>query len=152
MALINCPGCGHRISDKAKACPKCGHSIQNIEIGNASPNSNRKEKTIGSLLCVFAVLCIIWGIGCVTNDRYVYCCEHYEEGISGQAESMAEANNFQSGFFKSSYETIATLYEDMAHDTLMEIWKFRIEAIALCGVGAVSLIIGIQKFKKGSDG
>jgi len=23
MAIINCPGCGQRVSDKAKACPHC---------------------------------------------------------------------------------------------------------------------------------
>lgn len=27
MALINCPQCGHRISDKATACPKCGYVV-----------------------------------------------------------------------------------------------------------------------------
>jgi hypothetical protein len=27
MALINCPECGARISDKALSCPNCGHPM-----------------------------------------------------------------------------------------------------------------------------
>lgn len=27
MALINCPECGGRVSDKAKACPHCGYAV-----------------------------------------------------------------------------------------------------------------------------
>ena len=32
MALINCPQCGHMISDKAKACPKCGYILKSEQI------------------------------------------------------------------------------------------------------------------------
>jgi len=28
MALINCPECNRRISDKAKSCPGCGYTLQ----------------------------------------------------------------------------------------------------------------------------
>ena len=28
MALIDCPECGARISEKAAACPKCGHPMK----------------------------------------------------------------------------------------------------------------------------
>ena len=27
MALITCPGCGNKVSDKAMYCPKCGRKI-----------------------------------------------------------------------------------------------------------------------------
>ena len=27
MALINCPECGHQVSDQAKTCPHCGIEI-----------------------------------------------------------------------------------------------------------------------------
>lgn len=29
MALINCPQCGNKISDKAGSCPKCGYNFKN---------------------------------------------------------------------------------------------------------------------------
>lgn len=28
MAIINCPECGHEVSDQAKSCPSCGVSIK----------------------------------------------------------------------------------------------------------------------------
>lgn len=33
MALINCPECGEKISDKAFFCPRCGYSIQSVHMG-----------------------------------------------------------------------------------------------------------------------
>jgi len=30
MALIDCPECGARISEKAAACPKCGHPMKPV--------------------------------------------------------------------------------------------------------------------------
>ena len=33
MALINCPECGSKISDEAKACPKCGKDISKLTYG-----------------------------------------------------------------------------------------------------------------------
>jgi len=28
MALVNCPECNHKISDKAKSCPECGYVME----------------------------------------------------------------------------------------------------------------------------
>lgn len=39
MALINCPACKTRVSDKASACPKCG-----VPVAGGSDES--KERTI----------------------------------------------------------------------------------------------------------
>ena len=30
MALIQCPECGKKVSDKAKECPECGHPIAEV--------------------------------------------------------------------------------------------------------------------------
>lgn len=34
MALIKCPECGHKLSEKANVCPECGCPVENIEIEN----------------------------------------------------------------------------------------------------------------------
>lgn len=31
MALINCPNCNHKVSDKASSCPKCGFLLVNLK-------------------------------------------------------------------------------------------------------------------------
>jgi len=30
MALISCPECSHRVSDKAPACPSCGYPVAGV--------------------------------------------------------------------------------------------------------------------------
>lgn len=32
MALIDCPGCNQKISDKARVCPKCGYKREENEV------------------------------------------------------------------------------------------------------------------------
>ena len=40
MALIDCPGCGNKVSDRAKACPKCGmNSVFEKETGRTIKRS-----------------------------------------------------------------------------------------------------------------
>jgi uncharacterized membrane protein YdbT with pleckstrin-like domain len=36
MALIQCPECGHRISDKAKTCPSCGFDLPATAAANGA--------------------------------------------------------------------------------------------------------------------
>ena len=45
MALINCLGCGARISDKALACPKCGWTNKS-ETGSVNAEEARDEKEL----------------------------------------------------------------------------------------------------------
>ncbi len=35
MALMTCPECSHRVSDKARACPSCGYPIA----GDSAPRN-----------------------------------------------------------------------------------------------------------------
>lgn len=46
MALINCPECGHQVSDKAATCPNCGVTLnQNVVVNvQASPQANNGVK------------------------------------------------------------------------------------------------------------
>lgn len=68
MALIKCPKCGHKISDKAKQCPKCGHIIahndgvpqDNMPQDN-TPSSNKTNTAVLAVLiiCILALAVII---------------------------------------------------------------------------------------------
>ena len=40
MALIKCPECGNKISDKAEICPKCGYEL------NSNSNNLDSNKTM----------------------------------------------------------------------------------------------------------
>jgi hypothetical protein len=50
MAIINCPECGHMVSDSAEACPNCGYgvanyfSMQRLNIERQEWETKKKEK------------------------------------------------------------------------------------------------------------
>lgn len=37
MALINCPECGHQMSNTAKRCPNCGYSLNKFKFESIKP-------------------------------------------------------------------------------------------------------------------
>ena len=50
MALIKCPECDNKISDKADSCPKCGYELH--KVSNEKSNNgmfNQKNKKDGYL-------------------------------------------------------------------------------------------------------
>jgi uncharacterized membrane protein YvbJ len=49
MALIQCPECGHDVSDKAAACPHCGHPVRGQVKSDRVLNSNVASKIVGML-------------------------------------------------------------------------------------------------------
>lgn len=62
MALINCPGCGGSISDKAASCPKCGYTINAAPIVQSEykPTKTMKSgivKKIAAAVIAVAVIC-----------------------------------------------------------------------------------------------
>lgn len=40
MALIECPDCGHEVSDQAVACPHCGRPIRSVPEPTGGPGGN----------------------------------------------------------------------------------------------------------------
>lgn len=43
MALMQCPECGNKVSDKAEKCPKCGYPVSRI---NELQRSKKKKMDI----------------------------------------------------------------------------------------------------------
>lgn len=75
MAIINCPECGKRISDKAKNCPQCGYPVASQQrttrvplqnIRTSKPGSKTLLITIISILVVAAIAICCWMI--ITNN------------------------------------------------------------------------------------
>lgn len=72
MALIMCPECGQKISDKAEKCPNCGYPIAPVEKELAKepevreseqPAENKKSKKKSLLAACIAGLVIAVGVG-----------------------------------------------------------------------------------------
>lgn len=67
MALIKCPGCGKKISDKAINCPDCGIQVKNNKVVN--------KKILIIFAIVIICLIILYSIkfmSKISTDNYLY--------------------------------------------------------------------------------
>lgn len=69
MALIKCPECGAKISDKAVKCPKCGYEPESVN-EQKKENTNQKKKMVIAVIVV-AMIAVVVGIfmGIVNNNQ-----------------------------------------------------------------------------------
>ena len=58
MALINCPECGHEISDTVQQCPHCGYAI------NGQPTQAPKKKSKTGIIILVAVVLAACAAAC----------------------------------------------------------------------------------------
>lgn len=56
--IINCPECGHEVSDKAEQCPKCGYPIYQQDTEPSSNNKNKKWLWIAIAAIVVVALSV----------------------------------------------------------------------------------------------
>ena len=150
---MKCPECGNEVTDDLKVCPYCGYEIissetdiqENAKIGEVPIYKNKKYIRIA----LFVVECIMFIVAFtrVNNDTYSFYKQHYKECMEGYADTKATADEYSGWFFKSTYESIASSYEDMAQDDNKIIWKYRIQAILLCFGGFACCLVGYKMVK-----
>jgi len=147
-----CPDCGTAIDHESSACKECGFPIekQKAETAIAAKKTRIPAKPLGIALCVVAVICFIVGITRITNDKYTFWSEHYQECMDGYEDCKSEART-AGPLFKDSYQNLAESWKDMADRSLEKIWKYRIEAIVLCSFGVVFVIFGIMQLKRNEE-
>lgn len=58
MALIKCPECGNKMSDKAENCPHCGYSLEKTSNNNNNNLKDLKNKWNNKYLLVVLVLLV----------------------------------------------------------------------------------------------
>ncbi len=151
MELIKCPECGNDVSDQVKTCPHCGYEIleesKQIEKNHDIP-TYKNRKYISILMCIIGCVLLIIAVTRITNDKYKFYEQHYQECIDGYNDTKSTANSYGSGFFGSSYNSIASSYKDMADEANKKLWKFRIQAIVLLCGGCGLIICGYKNYKK----
>lgn len=103
MALIQCPTCGHSISDKATRCPKCGRVVgpqmQQTSPYNAGAypvedrNSGNKGRKTGIIIVsvVAAILAIVVvGLVIHINNKPSYSSDLYDEVYESPVEEEVD--------------------------------------------------------------
>ncbi|MCI8335103.1 MAG: zinc-ribbon domain-containing protein [Lachnospiraceae bacterium] len=155
MAMIKCPECGIEIEDNVKVCPGCGYEMISSKANTQEITENKgiaaskNKKYIG--IALFAAACILFIVAFtrVNNSSYSFYKEHYKECMEGYAECKLIADDYSGGLFRSTYENMASRYEEMANYDNKEIWKYRIQAIILCLGGFGCCIVGYSMVKGG---
>lgn len=94
MALIDCPECGHKVSDLAKACPQCGYSIA----PNVGSHQASRITSIISEHPVALIICI-----CLVISAVIWANAH-----SMQLEQQQSRNNYTSYTSRSTEKTDAS--------------------------------------------
>lgn len=143
---ITCPECGASINGESTVCNECGFPIEKpqSEIATKAKEPKLSAKQLGIVFCIVAIIYFIVGITRITNDNYAFYSEHYKECAEGYEDATREAKT-AGWLLKSGYENIADTYQDMMDDDIKKIWTYRIEAIALCAIGVVLIILGVKK-------
>jgi hypothetical protein len=141
---MKCPDCGLELKANAKTCISCGCPIV-YDSGRSSRQSVlTKRKCFGISLCLAAIVCFVICFTRVSNDQYRFYIQHYGECKAGYEESMLTAESYGYGFFRSSYQDIASTYQDLMDSDQKKIWTYR----ALGSVGLILLGSGIKNIKK----
>lgn len=112
MALINCPNCGAKISDRAPKCPKCGYvklseteQPSNYEVDESISNFSEEQST-GKVWKNITVVFIILVVLCVSG----FCLYHYfVNGTEQFSMTDADTTSIQSS---SSTAEINTIHND----------------------------------------
>lgn len=149
---MKCPECGIEVESDIRVCPSCGYEMissetnaEEIAVNEVMPK-DKSKKYIG--IALFAAACVLFVIAFtrINNEGYSFYKEHYKECMEGYADCKETAEG--SGWlFKSTYENMASQYEEMAEYDNKEIWKYRIQAIILCLGGFVCCIVGYNMVK-----
>lgn len=152
MNLVHCPKCGKKILSDSKICSYCGYEMatknEHILDDKKEIPLYKSKRFISILMRIIGSILLIISITRITNDDYKFYKQHYQDCMDGYNDTKSIADSYLGGYFKSSYNSIASSYKDMADDDNKKIWIFRIQAIALACGGFALIIYGYKKGKK----
>ena len=99
MALINCRGCGHLISEKALRCPKCGYTNQ-MECNDSLASGTGGKKGISKSAIMMLVLVTLVILGAASfyyyrQNIFLFSCKEksgalVEYGLTGNVKTVKE--------------------------------------------------------------
>lgn len=176
-----CLKCGEVVPDDASFCTFCGSQIgesEDTEKANVYVEKVKEEDTfendsnatskvlkkltskywirgIAVVMCIIAVILIIFGYDSITDSSYKYAVNHYEYYENQMKETKSMANLYGgSGILGGGYASLASSWKDMLEEAQTKIIVSRVKAGVGFGLGFVLLICAVFLFvkKKKRDG
>lgn len=130
----------HCIQTKSKSLKT--NSKLKVITGFVSKINPAARILISVVLVIGSLVCLVQGKNILNDGSYEFYKTHYKECMDGYENSLASAKT--AGYlFKSSYESIAAKYKEMAEDDLAKIDSYRTKAITFYVSFAVLLLIAI---------
>lgn len=173
-----CLKCGEAMPDNVSFCPFCGTKIgENKDMKKAIVYVEKENESsvethagvsskvldkikneswrrgIAIVMCVFALILIVFGYKAITDSSYEYAvdnCEYYEEQME-ETKSMANIYG-RTGLLGGGYANISSSWEDMLEDAQKTILIGRVKAGVGFGGGFALLLLAIFLFVKGKKG
>lgn len=171
-----CLKCGEVVLDDASFCPFCGTKIGENEDANKAvvyvekmnedtPAYDNKSSVtskvskrlknenwirgIAIVMCIIAVILIIFGYKSITNSSYEYAVDNYEYYEKQMKETKSMANLYGgSGILGGGYASIASSWEDMLEEAQTTIIVGRVKAGVGFGLGFILLVCAVFLFVK----
>lgn len=97
MALIDCPSCGHKISDRAVKCPKCGIAVQNSIKGDLAGKAQPKLKKqiSGKIWIAAAAGVVVLGVVAYFVPYQIYVSRsNFHQAVECIAEGKADMGDY----------------------------------------------------------
>ena len=143
-SIITCPECGQELSKLDMACPKCGFPIGDQRRNTTQIHHQKKKAIAGITMCLIAIACIIFSITRITDYKYLFYVQHYQECIDGYLDAKEAADSNSYSLYKYSYDNLLNRWQDMIDEDKKIIWTYRYEAIGFGCLGTIMIILGIR--------
>ncbi len=173
-----CLKCGEAMPDNVSFCPFCGTKIAEnkdmekaivyVEKVNESSAETRAETSskmldkmknkrwgrgVAIVMCVLAVILIVFGYKSITDSSYKYAVDNYKYYEQQMKETKSMANIYgRTGILGRGYANISSSWEDMLEEAQKTILTGRVKAGVGFGLGFVLLLLAIFLFVKGKRG
>lgn len=173
-----CLKCGEAMPDSVSFCPFCGTKIgenkdmekaivyvEKVNEGSAETRVEMSSKMLDKMknkswgrgvaivMCVLAVILIVFGYKSITNSSYKYAvdnCEYYKQQLN-ETKSMSNIYG-GTGILGRGYANISSSWKDMLEDAQKTIFTGRVKAGVGFGLGFALLLLAIFLFVKGKRG
>lgn len=125
MALLICPECGNRVSDRSDVCLKCGYPTKDIIVLH---NQVKKRKSLFVLLivstCVIAVLAIILVLNIVLSPDKSGYFDGNRWGTPYQEVSAKYSDIFGTNDENSSFDTFIDPVDGFSNEPFIATFYF----------------------------
>ena len=130
--IEKCPECGKPVSATDEKCKSCGYPLKREADIKAVNNVDPKKRNIGIALIVVGIIFAFLSYKTRFMGNYDYysgVIDWYEDSIrdyrDSKQEMLAEANSYNPGYFRDSYNDLARSYQGLIDDAEVKIDEYK---------------------------